>query len=473
MRDVYQDRLDYLYSRLNYERDGMPKAIGELRLGRMRRLLRKLGDPHLGLKVVHVAGTKGKGSTAAMIAAALSASGVRAGLYSSPHLHRLEERYVIDGRAITADELVGLVDQVRAAVDELEVEEPLLQHEASTFFEITTAMALLYFAGRNVGAVVLVVSMGVRLDSTNVVHPLISIVTSIALDHTRQLGDTLGAIAAEKAGILKRSRPAVSGVQEDEPRRVIQKIAATRRCPLHEIDVDFRYQAIDPRPPLDRPTAGRAAVQTWRTDWGTLDVPLLGRHQAHNMAVALAGLDALAEADPTLAVDRDAVIRGFADLRWPARVEVMEQAPWLVVDGAHNVASAAALAETLNTSFPPTTRTLVFGTTRDKDLTGQLRALLPMFDEVIATRYAHNPRAVDPDEVAAAALAINGRAVRVEPEPAAALALARRLTPPEGLICVTGSLFLAAEVRAILLGREAEPVPIKQIEIEDLGGTRR
>jgi dihydrofolate synthase/folylpolyglutamate synthase len=200
------------------------------------------------------------------------------------------------------------------------------------------------------------------------------------------------------------------------------------------------------------------AVKTWRTDWGTLDVPLLGRHQAHNTAVALAALDALAEADPSLAVDRDAVVRGFAGLKWPARVEVMGESPWLVVDGAHNVASAAALAETLRTSFPETTRTLVFGTTRDKDLAGQLRALLPLFDAVIATRYARNPRSVSPDEVAAAALAIDGRAVRVEPDPAEALAAARRLTPPEGLICVTGSLFLAAEVRAIVLGREPTAV---------------
>jgi dihydrofolate synthase / folylpolyglutamate synthase len=458
MLDVYQDRLEYLYARLNYERDGMPKALTELRLGRMRRLLRKLGDPHRALKFIHVAGTKGKGSTAVMIASALTASGVRTGLYSSPHLQRLEERYVVDGREITPDELVGLVDQVRAAVDELEVEEPMLRNEGSTFFEITTAMAFLYFAHRQVGAVVLEVGMGGRLDSTNVVRPLVSVVTSIALDHTRQLGDTLGAIATEKAGIFKRSRPAVSGVQEDEPRQSIRRVAAARRCPLHEIDVDFHYQAFSPRPPLDRPTAGQVAVQTWRTDWGTLDVPLLGRHQAHNTAVALATLDALAEADPGLAVDRDAVVRGFAELRWPARVEVMGRAPWLVVDGAHNVASAAALAETLQTSFPPTPRTLVFGTTRDKDLTGQLRELLPLFDVVIVTRYAHNPRAVAPDEVAEAVVAIDGRVARVASDPAEALAAARALTPPDGLICVTGSLFLAAETRAIVLGREPAPV---------------
>ena len=317
---------------------------------------------------------------------------------------------------------------------------------------------------------VLEVGMGGRLDSTNVVRPLVSIVTSIALDHTRQLGDTLGAIAAEKAGIFKRSTPAVSGVQEDEPRRAIRRIAAARRCPLREIDVDFHYQTSDPVPPLDRPTAGKVAVQTWRTDWGTLDVPLLGRHQAHNTAVALASLDALAEADPRLTVDREAVVRGFADLRWPARVEVMERAPWLVVDGAHNVASAAALAETLQSSFPKTSRTLVFGTTRDKDLSGQLRRCCRCSTRWSRRGTVANPRSVPPDEVAAAAAAIDGRAALVEPDPALALAEARRLTAPDGLICVTGSLFLAAEVRAIVLSGEPEPFPLNRIE--DAGGTR-
>ena len=229
-------------------------------------------------------------------------------------------------------------------------------------------MALLHFARRQVDAVVLEVGMGGRLDSTNVVHPVLSVITSIAFDHTRQLGNTLGAIATEKAGILKRSRPAVSGVCDDEPRQAIRRVAALRRCPLRELGIDFRFEAIPPRPPLRRPTPWRVAVDTWRTRWGELDLPLLGPHQAQNAAVALAGLDVLAELEPSLEVGRDAVVRGFSGLRWPARVEVLGESPWLVIDGAHNVASAEALALTLETSFPATPRTLVFGTTRDKDM---------------------------------------------------------------------------------------------------------
>ena len=205
MQNDYQDRLDYLYSRLDYERLGMPKIPGELRLRRMRRLLRTLGDPHLDLPIIHVAGTKGKGSTAAMLAAALTAGGIRTGLYCSPHLHRLEERFCIDGSAASPAELIALVDVVREAVNQLEVDDP--NDRGATYFEITTAMGLIYFARRGVGAVVLEVGMGGRLDSTNVVHPALSIITSISFDHTRQLGNTLAAIATEKAGILKRGRP--------------------------------------------------------------------------------------------------------------------------------------------------------------------------------------------------------------------------------------------------------------------------
>ena len=160
MHDDYQDRLDYLYGRLNYEWVGMPRIPAELRLGRMRRLMRRLGDPHLGLRVIHIAGTKGKGSTAAMMAASLTASGIRTGLYCSPHLHRLEERYCIDGRPASSDELIALVDEVRVVVDRLEVDDPHLRHRGSTFFEITTAMGLLHFARRKAQAVVLEVGLG-------------------------------------------------------------------------------------------------------------------------------------------------------------------------------------------------------------------------------------------------------------------------------------------------------------------------
>jgi dihydrofolate synthase / folylpolyglutamate synthase len=451
MQNNEQERLEYLYSRLNYERRGMPRAPRELRLSRMRRLLRRLGDPHVGLKIIHVAGTKGKGSTAAMIAGALTASGVRTGLYCSPHLHNLEERFLIDGMPATAAERVALIDDVREAVEQLEQDDPRHSERGSTFFEITTAMGLLHFARKSVGAVILEVGMGGRLDSTNVVHPALSIITSISFDHTRQLGNTLAAIAGEKAGICKRGRPAVSGISDGEARDAIRRVAKKHRCPLRELGTDFRYEAIAPEPPLVRPTTCFVEARTWRTDWGRMSLPLLGRHQAHNAAVALAGLDVLAEVEPSLTVSRDDVIRGFAALRWPARIEVAGEKPWLVIDGAHNAASAAALADTLQVCFPPARRTLVFGTTRDKDLEAQLQVLLPLFDVLIATRYIENSRSVAPEDIAAAAFELFGHTALIAADPAEALETARQLTAPEDLICVTGSLFLAAESRAIVM----------------------
>src|SRR4051794_39700617 len=285
MSDAYQDSLDYLYGRLNYETLGMPQAPAELQLGRMRRLLRRLGEPQDSLRIVHVAGTKGKGSTSAMIAAAVSASGVRTALFCSPHLHRLEERFSIDGRPATAEELVALTDAVRPVVAELDAADPHPRQRGLTFFEITTAMGLLHFARRKVGVAVLEVGLGGRLDSTNVVRPVVSVLTSISYDHTRLLGSTLHAIATQKAGILKRGRPAVSGVRDPEARAAIVALAGQRRSPLYEIDRDFRYEYLPPTPPLLRPEAGRISVGTWRGDWGTLDLPLHGPHQARNAAV--------------------------------------------------------------------------------------------------------------------------------------------------------------------------------------------
>jgi len=456
--DAYQANLDYLYGRLNYERSGMPRGTSELRLGRMRRLLRRLGDPHLALPIIHVAGTKGKGSTAALIAAGLSASGVRTGLFCSPHLHRLEERFRIDGIEASPDTLAALVDAVRPAVDASDTSDPHYSRRGATFFEVTTAMGLLHFARQDVGAVVLEVGMGGRLDSTNVVRPALSVLTTISLDHTRQLGSTLGAIASEKAGIIKRKGTVVSGVRGEDARDSIERTAQARSARLLELDADFSFRYHPPERPLTRPTPGFVSVRTWVRDWGTIELPLLGEHQGQNAAVALASFDALGELG-VADVGPDAVTRGFARLTWPARVEVLGERPWLVVDGAHNVASARALADTLRGNFPTTRRTLVFGTTRDKDMVGQLEALLPLADVVVATRYVENSRAVEPDEVATATRNLIGdsKPIHQAGQPAEALRVARRLTPKDGLICVTGSLFLAAETRAHVLALDPSP----------------
>ncbi len=464
MSHDYQERLDYLYGRLNYERLGMPVLASELKLGRMRRLLKKLGDPQAGATIIHVAGTKGKGSTAAMAAACLTAAGIRTGLFSSPHLHRLEERFAVDGAAAAPERIVELVDQVRAAEGRLEQDARGRTAEGATFFELTTAMGLLHFASLGARVIVLEVGMGGRLDSTNVVRPALEVVTNISLDHTRQLGDDLASIARERGGILKRGRPAVLGARAPEARRVLRAIAAARGAAAREIDVDFHVESIPPAPPLLGPTRGRARSETWRRDWGELELPLLGSHQAENAAIALAALDQLAELEPDLEVAREHVVRAFSRLEWPARVEIAGSRPTLVIDGAHNAASAAALAETLCLFFPPSRRILVFGTSREKDVAGQLRALLPLFDRVIATRYQHNPRA-DAAETVAEIAALLGRRAEVIPDPAAALEHARAAAGPGDLICVTGSLFLAAEIRAMVVPGVAPPLGAAQLSL--------
>ena len=407
MRDeAYLETLDYLYSRLDYERAGMPRLPGELAIGRTRRLLRKLGEPQDGLSLIHVAGTKGKGSTSVLVAAALSAGGLRTGLFTSPHLHHLEERFKVDGVPIAPEILVDLVQRIRPVVAHVDAQDPHLSGRPLTFFEITTALALLHFA--EIGAKAVVLEVG-------------------------------------------RNGRAVVGVRSPEARLAIARVAAARRCETRWIDTDFREEYQAPRLPLTEPTPGWVQLETWRKHWGPLEGPFLGRHQALNAAVALATLDAWAEAGQT-PIEESAVVRGWTGLSFPARVELVSARPWIIIDGAHNVDSAEALVQTLNHHLPAGPKTLVFGTTRDKDLAGQLRVLLPHFEKVIVTRYQDNPRAVPEDEVAMCVAEEFGKPVMVAADPAAALELARLLTPESGLICVTGSLFLAAEARAAVLG---------------------
>ena len=383
-----RDSLGFLLGRIDYERSGMPASATDLRVGRMRRLLRAIGDPQDGPTIVHVAGTKGKGSTSAMIAAAARAAGLRTALFTSPHLHRLGERFRVDGAEATDDEVAALVEAVRPAVERLDRDPHFRELGGATFFEITTAMGLLHFAWQGAELAVVEVGMGGRLDSTNAIRPAVAVLTTISFDHTRLLGSTLGAIAGEKAGIIKRGRPVVSGGRGAAARAILHRVAA-RRAPLREIDVDFRYDYEPPTPPLLRPTPGRTRVSTWRTDWGDVGLRLLGEHQSLNASVALAALDVLGERG--IAIGRDAVARGFASLDWPARAEVVGERPWVVVDGAHNPASAVALAETIRTCCPPGPRTLIFGASREKDFRNQLVALLPGFARVICTRYLENP----------------------------------------------------------------------------------
>jgi len=489
-------------------------------LERMRRLLAELGSPEENLPVIHVAGTKGKGSTAAMIAAALSAAGYRTGLFTSPHVLRIEERIQVGGgkgdsphlperpsgccaqmgtvpffpRCIEAEDFDALVDLVRPAVERLDgqgagsgeqgarLNGSLLPAPCSlplfspTFFEIITAMAFVHFARQKVQAAVMEVGLGGRLDATNVCRPVVSVITSISLDHTQQLGNTLTAIAGEKAGIIRPGVPVVSGVIEPEPRAVIRQVCRDREAPLVERGSDFDF-AYEPPRHLEREAAvGRLEWQGARsTEQGAIQpcslppapcsllLSLPGRHQAANAAVALAAIEVLrtmyssrsvvmndltAEREEYWHIPEAAVAAALGEMTWPARVEVVARRPAVVLDAAHNVASVAALVETLRESFSVARRLLIFGTTQDKDIKGMLASLLPEFDGVFFTRYQGSSRAVPPEELARIAEDLTGRRWPALDESSAAWSAARAAAGEDDLICITGSFYLAAEMKA-------------------------
>ena len=450
--------LDFLLGRINYERTStIPYRSGEFKLDRMRSLLSLLGEPHLALKAVHIAGTKGKGSTASMIAAVLSAAGYSTGLYTSPHLERLEERFLVAGKQCDERRFVRLAAEVQAAALELDRRAAAIGDATArpTFFEITTAMAMLHFAQCNVDAAVLEVGLGGRLDSTNVCRPEVCLITSISFDHTRQLGNTLRAIAGEKAGIIKPGIPVVSGVVAEEPRGAIVAAAAEQGAPLIERSRDFDAIAVHGKSSAELP--GSQRFDYWENSpeerWSLADLqlPLLGQHQAANAAAAIAALRRLVRRGWN--ISDDAIRRGLAAARCDARIEVIRRRPDVILDVAHNVASIQAIVEVLREQFPSGRRVLLFASSRDKDVPGMLRLLLPEFDQIVLTRYLTNPRAVAVKELHSLIreTLIDGRARRrseisVEPDPVAAWRYARQLARPEDLICITGSFFLAAEL---------------------------
>jgi len=445
-------------NRIDYERArNVPYRTKEFKLARMRELLAKLDNPHHELPVIHVAGTKGKGSTAVMVSAVLTAAGRRTGAFTSPHLERIEERIAVNGRACSAAELVELVDRVRRPVQEMDAQAAAGPPDeiGPTYFELTSAMAMLHFARRRVDAAVLEVGLGGRLDSTNVCRPLLSVITSISLDHVRQLGDTLTSIAREKAGIIKPSVPVISGVVQSEPREVIRQVCREHGCSLTELGIDFNF---DYRPPRNVESAAAQGQIDFRYDadgvriqYDDVSLGLLGRHQAANAAVALAALAELTKAG--WRIPEEAIRKGLAEAVCPARAEVVSRRPVVVIDGAHNLASVKALAETLEESLSCRRRLLVFAASQEKDVRGMLSALLDRFDEVIFTRYEENPRSVPPEELNAAAVELTGRPCRVCPTPADAWREVRSLAGDDDLICITGSLFIAAEMRRL----ETEP----------------
>ncbi|HWA98707.1 MAG TPA: folylpolyglutamate synthase/dihydrofolate synthase family protein [Pirellulales bacterium] len=452
----YQAAIDLLLGRINYERAAsVTYGDREFKLDRMHDLLARLDHPQRRVPAIHITGTKGKGSTAAMIAGVLSAAGLRTGLFSSPHLDRIEERLAIDGQPCTPEQFVRLAERVRPIVADMDLAAERCDppETGPTYFELITAMAWLHFVDQQIDVAVLEVGMGGRLDSTNICSPAVSIITSISYDHTKQLGSTLAAIAGEKAGIIKPGVPVVSGVIDDEPRNVIRRVALERGSRLIElgIDFDYRYQA-----PVDARGTGQGGSIDFYAPAGSsaprssqVSLGLLGRHQGANAAIVLETIEQLRRQQ--WSISDEAMRRGLRDVRLPARIELVERRPAIVIDGAHNAASMAALLATLEESFPATRRTLIFATTREKDLSGMLALALPKFDRVVFTRYQSNPRGVPAEELLELARDLGATHVAIEPTPVAAWDAVRGHLAGDDLLCVTGSFFIAAELRQEIL----------------------
>jgi len=441
----YQAALNYVLSFADYERASRSAVIFDL--ARIEALLKRLGEPQLAARSVHIAGTKGKGSTSAMIASMLTASGYRTGLYTSPHLHTFRERIKVDGELIAEKEFAKIVEGLKPEVEAVNC---LGGFGELTTFEILTALAFVYFKERGVDFQVLETGLGGRLDATNVVKPEVCVITSISFDHTEVLGNTLAQIAMEKAGIIKPGSRVVSAPQASEASMVIEKVCRERGASLIRAgkEVAWRRNKFS--------DSGQSfQLKGIRGDYD-LTIPLLGEHQLENAALAVVALEVLA--DLGVKFSSADIATGLSQVCWPGRLQILQHNPLFVVDGAHNAHSAMKLREALKQYFDFDGVILIVGTSQDKDIAGIVAELSPLPSMVIVTR-SHHPRAVATSELIAE-FSKWGIKPQVTENVASAVDLALVEAKPIDLICATGSLFVVAEVIEYLKGLPYEQYPI-------------
>ncbi len=446
----YREALDWIHG---LGRFGMRPGLERITV-----LLDMLGNPHYEVRFVHIGGTNGKGSTAAMLASILRAAGYRAGLYTSPYLLSFTNRMAVNGADIDRHELINLVGQIRPLVDKISCDEKL---GPLTEFEVVTALALTYFARQKVDLVILEVGLGGRLDATNIVNPLLSIITNISLEHTDVLGNTVEAIAGEKAGIVKQGRPLLTAAEDQRALAVLAERCSKLNAPFYRVyPPGLNMGEMPPEKPaaaLQKISAGGQyfSYRGFSLQVDDIFISLRGLYQVINAATALAAVELLEKHG--FRADEASLRRGLAETSWPGRLEILREKPLLIMDGAHNPAAIEKLAAALPQYFRYNRLILVIGMLADKDTAAMLKHILSLADTIIFTRPIL-PRAADPGEIAAFAerhfeLQENYEVIYDHGE---ALEKALKLAGPNDAVLVTGSLYTVSDIRAYWLEGEAK-----------------
>ncbi len=436
----YDKAMSYIFGMTDYERQRILRYnTTTFDLGRMERLLKGVSNPHKKIETVHIAGTKGKGSTATMLAKMLEANDYCVGLYTSPHVMTLHERIAIDGKMITEKELLGLVNRIHGTLEKMGKKD-----DSPTFFEIMTALSFMYFADKQVDLAIIETGLGGRLDSTNVLEPALVGITSISLDHQNVLGKTIDKIAKEKAGIIKKGVPVVT-VDQDDPiaMRTIQQHATNVKAPLSVTgkDIDFSYRFESSR---EHGPHTRICVTTPTSRFEHLRVPLPGEHQAINCGLALAMLDKLKAQGYEL--DDEKSKGGLLNVSMTGRMEIISDDPRIIVDTAHNAASIKALIQAIGQHIPYDSMIVIFGCNADKDVDGMLHQLQYGADKVIFIK-SNSPKSVMPHELAEKYTEICGKMCQTAINIREAVRIAKSAVSKEDLVCITGSFYLVGQAK--------------------------
>lgn len=436
----YNQALQYLYSFADYEKvPGYIRAAAHFDLRRMELLLQYSGNPHQKIPAVHIAGTKGKGSVASMIASILYASGYKTGLYTSPHLHSIRERIKLNGELISEDDLIRIVEKIEPFVAEINREN---KYGKLTTFEILTAIAFVYFAKEKAEIQVIETGLGGRVDATNVINPLVCVITSISLDHMDVLGDNLADIAREKTGIIKSNCMVVSSSQKQEAQSVIDRACHKKGVPVIKVGRDIKWNADDYK------NGFQQAQIVGKYGSYHVNIPLLGLHQVENAATAIAAVECLK--DYEFKVTTDTIAQGISSVAWLGRFQILSDKPVIIVDGAHNADSVKKLREALALYFPGKKIKLIFGTSSDKDISGMVNEIGFISDDIVVTRSRH-PRAMEPAKLAQFFHNHNIKPSIVY-SVKNSIEFARSHVSNDIIICVTGSLFIVAEAIQAVTG---------------------